>query len=308
MVWLQTAFSGDMNTPVTEHEIRNSIQEIRTKIMSQGDQREEDVHRLAELTHNLKGLHSPKTLIHIDNSDHNPDHNMDHSVTIERRKDLQDQLRQEVDEHIQEGRVSVERMQERVGTIQQLKEALREEKQESSEKSDHPEQDWYQAEYNRAQERRRKIKEDHGRVIQEEVEKMERELGQEQTEGPQREVLVLGRERQVLILQMEALHTEASEAERDLETQYHRHQHELHSLREESLQVFRVFRQVSEEQRRVSEGRYRTLLLEAIQDAVYLSSQNQQLQADNKQLRKALAELKDILCVQGDIKGQRVSQ
>lgn len=51
-------------------------------------------------------------------------------------------------------------------------------------------------------------------------------------------------------------------------------------------QVFRVFRQVSEEQRRVSEGRYRTLLLEAIQDAVYLSSQNQQLQADNKQLRK----------------------
>lgn len=137
--------------------------------------------------------------------------------------------------------------------------------------------------------------------------------------------MVLGRERQVLILQMEALHTEALEAERDLETQYHRHQHELHSLREESLQVrplpalplfeptlpilpicasvipfttilssdspipyqvFRVFRQVSEEQRRVSEGRYRTLLLEAIQDAVYLSSQNQQLQADNKQLRK----------------------
>lgn len=113
--------------------------------------------------------------------------------------------------------------------------------------------------------------------------------------------MVLGRERQVLILQMEALHTEALEAERDLETQYHRHQHELHSLREESLQVrplpalplfeptlpilpifcqchtfhhhtklcpvppsipyqvFRVFRQVSEEQRRVSEGRYRTL-------------------------------------------------
>ncbi|XP_041710511.1 trichohyalin [Coregonus clupeaformis] len=279
--------------------------------MSQGDHREEDVHRLAELTQNLKGLHSPKTLIHIDNSDHNTDHNTDHSVTVERRKDLQDQLRQEVDEHIKEGRVSVEKMQERVGTIRQLKEALREEKeekQESSEKSDHSEQDWYQVQYNRAQERRRKIKEDHGRVIQEEVEKMERELGKEQTEGTQRELLVLGRERQVLVLQMEALRTEALEAERDLETQYHRHQHELYSLREESLQVFRVFRQVSEEQRRVSEGRYRTLLLEAIQDAVYLSSQNQQLQADNKQLRKALAELKDILCVRGDLKGQRVSQ
>lgn len=53
-----------------------------------------------------------------------------------------------------------------------------------------------------------------------------------------------------------------------------------------ALQVFRVFRQVSEEQRKMSEGRYRCVLLEAVQDAVYLSAQNQQLQADNKQLHK----------------------
>lgn len=53
-----------------------------------------------------------------------------------------------------------------------------------------------------------------------------------------------------------------------------------------SPQVFRVFRQVSEEQRKISEGRYRGVLLEAVQDAIYLSAQNQQLQADNKQLCK----------------------
>ena len=47
-----------------------------------------------------------------------------------------------------------------------------------------------------------------------------------------------------------------------------------------------MFRQVSEEQRRMSEGRYRGVLLEAVQDAVYLSAHNQELQADNKQLRK----------------------
>ncbi|XP_037637056.1 uncharacterized protein LOC119494904 [Sebastes umbrosus] len=105
---------------------------------------------------------------------------------------------------------------------------------------------------------------------------------------------------------MEALRAEAQQAERDLQDQYHKHQTELHCLREESLQVFRVFRQVSEEQRRMSEGRYRSVLLEAVQDAVYLSAQNQELQTDNKQL--PLGELKDALAVRGDPTAERLSQ
>ncbi|XP_019897312.2 trichohyalin [Esox lucius] len=298
-----------MNTPLTEREIRNSIQELRLKIMSQGDHRDEDVRWLEELTRNLKGLHSTKTAKSLDNSVQNPDRRK----TVERRKDLLDQLRKELDEHIKGGRISLERMQEKVDTILKLKEVLKEEKQgdrqkESSETSDNTEQNWCEAEYSIAQERRMKIKEDHRRVIKEEVEKMERELGQEQAEGPQRELQVLLRERQILALQMEALRTEALEAERDLETQYLGHQHEMQSLREESLQVFRVFRQVSEEQRRTSEDRYRTLLLEAIHDAVHMSDQNQQLKAENKHLRKALAEIKDNLCIHSDLNGQGVSQ
>lgn len=39
--------------------------------------------------------------------------------------------------------------------------------------------DQSQLDYNKAQERRRQLKEDHGRLIQEEVEKMERDLAQE---------------------------------------------------------------------------------------------------------------------------------
>lgn len=53
------------------------------------------------------------------------------------------------------------------------------------------------------------------------------------------------------------------------------------------LQVFRAFREALEEQRRMSEGRYRALLIDAIQDAVHLSSQNLQLQEEIQQLRKA---------------------
>lgn len=56
---------GQWCPKVTEHEIRDSIQEIRTKMMSQGDHREEDVHRLAELTHNLKVRYS---LFPVENS------------------------------------------------------------------------------------------------------------------------------------------------------------------------------------------------------------------------------------------------
>lgn len=58
-----------------------------------------------------------------------------------------------------------------------------------------------------------------------------------QTEGPHRELLVLSRERQVLVLQMEALRAEAQQAERDLQNQHLRHQTELQRLRDESLQV-----------------------------------------------------------------------
>uniref|UniRef100_A0A3B4AX79 Uncharacterized protein n=1 Tax=Periophthalmus magnuspinnatus TaxID=409849 RepID=A0A3B4AX79_9GOBI len=143
-----------------------------------------------------------------------------------------------------------------------------------------------QLEYNKAQERRRRVQEDHGRLIQEEVENMERELAQEQTEGPQRELQVLSKERRILVLQLEALRTELQQTEQDLIQQHNTHQAEMHCLREESLQVFRVFRDVCEEQRRMSEERYRTVLLEAVQDAVYLSAQNQQLQVDNKELTK----------------------
>ncbi|XP_067103355.1 golgin subfamily A member 6-like protein 22 isoform X2 [Osmerus mordax] len=246
----------------------------------------------------------------------------DSSQAADRKYGLQEQLREEIAKHLTEGGVGEEKLQERVGRIRQLREALREEEEKqgvSREKTNPSEQ----AEYIKAKEQRERLKVHHGRVIKEEMEKIEREMAQEQVssppsslflssiheymhclsrpscppgpclqlEGPQRELQVLGGERQLLLLQLEALRTEAQQAERDLEAQYKRHRQEMHCVRTESVQVFRVFRQVCEEQRRLSEGRYRTVMLEAIQDAVYLSAVNQQLQTDNTQLRKGEASI-----------------
>nr|XP_019937735.1 PREDICTED: kinesin-like protein KIN-4A isoform X2 [Paralichthys olivaceus] len=309
---------GRWNPRATEREIRDKIMELQTLMMSQGGGEFQNTHRLAELTQNLQIVKNQSWERRRDESkeiknnrqEHGPTpncnwHSSDHRETTDTERNLQEQLKLEMEEHIREGKGKVEKVQERVARIQELKKALREETLKNgavTEKSDLCQQS--QLEYNKAKERRRLLKEDHGRLIQEEVEKMERDLAQEQlpNEGPQRELLVLTRERQVLVMQMEALRTEALQAERDLQDQYHRHQQELCCLREESLQVFRAFRQVSEEHRKMSEGRYRCVLLEAVQDAVYLSAQNQQLQADNRQLHKALGELKDALAVRADPK------
>ncbi|XP_045886906.1 osmotic avoidance abnormal protein 3 isoform X2 [Micropterus dolomieu] len=307
----------------TEQEIRDDIMHLRTVMMSLGESETHNTYRLAELTQNLqtvknqsweKRREESKKIKDKTQSCRTPNSNWrssGHRESTDTMKYLQEQLKQEMEEHIREGKGKVEKVHERVARIQQLREALREETLKNgaaTEKSDLCQES--QLEYSKAQERRRQVKDDHGKLIQEEVEKMERDLALEPlpTEGSQRELLVLTRERQVLVLQIEALRAEAQQAERDLQDQYYRHQTELHCLREESLQVFRVFRQVSEEQRKMSEGRYRSVLLEAVQDAVYLSAQNQQLQADNKQLRKALGELKDTLAVRGDPKAGMLTQ
>ncbi|TDH07725.1 hypothetical protein EPR50_G00108580 [Perca flavescens] len=307
----------------TEQKIRDDIADLRTAMMSQGESDVHNTFRLAELTQNLQTVKNQcwekrrevsKKIKGITQSCRTPNsslHSSDHREDTGTMKYLQAQLKQEMEEHIREGKGNVEKVQERVARIQQLREALREETLKNgaaTEKSDLCQQS--QLEYSKAQEWRRQLKEDHRRLIQEEVEKMERDLAQEQlpTEGPQRELLVLTRERRVLVMQIEALRAEAQQAERDLQNQYHKHQTELHCLREESLQVFRMFRQVSEEQRRMAEGRYRCVLLEAVQDAVYLSAHNQELTTDNKQLRKAVGELKDTLAVRGDPTAELLSQ
>lgn len=52
------------------------------------------------------------------------------------------------------------------------------------------------------------------------------------------------------------------------------------------FQTFRNYRTVFEEQKSAIEQRYRSLLEEAIQDAVFLSATNQDLMFENQQLKQ----------------------
>jgi enamine deaminase RidA (YjgF/YER057c/UK114 family) len=52
------------------------------------------------------------------------------------------------------------------------------------------------------------------------------------------------------------------------------------------LQSFREFRAVYEQQRSVLEQRYRALVEDAVQDAIFLASRNDTLQHDNDSLRQ----------------------
>ncbi|XP_077433919.1 uncharacterized protein LOC144059024 isoform X2 [Vanacampus margaritifer] len=313
----------------TEREIRGRIMELRHAMMS--DDGTCNIHRLDELIRSLqlvkeqswekKREESARIKLKLcgpqksQMDDHfSEGHSIDPKGSSDIVKSLQEDLRQEMEAHVKvhvccvsvEDTGSVEEVQESITRILQLMEALREEpiKNIPAGKCDLCLQlnDEYQLEDCHAHERRRQLKELSGRLIQQEVEKMERDLTREQlpSEGVQRELLVMSGERRVLVLQMEALRAEAQQAHKDLLEQRHEHQSELRRLREESIQVFRRFHESSEDLRRTSEARYRSVLLEAVHDAAYLSAQNQQLHADNKHLRKDLGELKDTLTKRGE--------
>ena len=87
-------------------------------------------------------------------------------------------------------------------------------------------------------------------------------------------------------LQIQSVTEEKKRLKTDLEEAYKRHKEELEIQQLQHFQTFRNYREVFEDQKSAIEQRYRALLEEAIQDAVFLSTRNQELMHENQALKQ----------------------
>ncbi|KAB0392344.1 hypothetical protein E2I00_000270 [Balaenoptera physalus] len=139
-----------------------------------------------------------------------------------------------------------------------------------------------------AQAQRQRLREQHQIWIQEELKHLEQE--EEVVAGDQVKGLVAEerwhREWTGLRLQLEALQVERDTAEQDLTALYDLHVQAARAWTCHTLQVFRAWRGLWEEQATAAEHRYRSLLAGILQDTINLATQNQELQAQSQRLQQ----------------------
>ncbi|XP_054997960.1 uncharacterized protein LOC101549379 [Sorex araneus] len=146
-----------------------------------------------------------------------------------------------------------------------------------------------------AQARRQRLREQHQALIQEELKHLEQE--EEEVVDDQAGSLMAGeevskarqgwhREQMALRLQLEAVQAERDTAEQDLAALYELHVRAARARTRHVLQVFQAWRGLWAEQAADREHRHRSLLAGVLQDSINLATQNQELQAQNLQLRQ----------------------
>lgn len=165
-------------------------------------------------------------------------------------------------------------------------------------------------------EQRERFEKDNEATLTEEADRIKMESEQEKTDiqikGAERteystekgvkleiEIVELKAERSMMSLKIQAVENVKKRWQSDLELAYKQHKQETEVQQLQNFQTFRNYRTVFEEQKSAMEQRYRTLLEEAIQDAVFLSATNQDLMYENQHLKQDTAELKDKLCISG---------
>ncbi|XP_038055718.1 kinesin-like protein FLA10 [Patiria miniata] len=111
-------------------------------------------------------------------------------------------------------------------------------------------------------------------------------------------------ERRVVTMQLQALDEVKGLLSQELNEAYTKHREEMEIQQLQHFQTFRNYREVFEQQKAALEQRYRSLLEDAIQDAVFLSSRNSELEQENQALKHEIAEFKDKISMMGGNRGR----
>ncbi|XP_012936712.1 chromosome-associated kinesin KIF4A [Aplysia californica] len=153
---------------------------------------------------------------------------------------------------------------------------------------------------------------EHKAMVEEELEKSRLELDSEKTEiqlqaaegrkystkegaDLQIQVAEMKADKSVVTLKLQTLEKEKQHLASELEEVYTFHKEELEVQQLQHYQTFRSYREIFEEQKAAIDQRYRQLLEDSIQDAVYLSSRNNDLTEENQHLKHQIAQLKDVI-------------
>lgn len=105
----------------------------------------------------------------------------------------------------------------------------------------------------------------------------------------------LQHEKPVTSLEIQTLKQEKAKLQEAVEEMHRQHTVELEKQQMQHFQTFRNYRETFDKQKLAIEQRYRQLLDDSIQDAVFLSSRNNELVAENDALRLEVATLKDAM-------------
>lgn len=163
-------------------------------------------------------------------------------------------------------------------------------------------------------EERKRLEAENAQMLEEELERMRMEVDhhkaeiqlkladgyeytKEQSMKLDMDVVKEREERRVVTMQLQALDAEKRMVLEELQESYQKHKEELEIQQLQHFQTFRNYREVFEEQKIALEQRYRGLLEDSIQDAIFLSSRNSELTQENQGLRQEMAELKDRLAM-----------
>ncbi|KAK2169048.1 hypothetical protein LSH36_12g02042 [Paralvinella palmiformis] len=153
-------------------------------------------------------------------------------------------------------------------------------------------------------EERRRIEVENKTLIAEELERMKMEAEHQKAEIQAQEAAKLEcdlvdhkAEKSVVALKIQTLQQEKEHLQSDLDRTHKRHKDELEIQQLQHFQTFRQYREQFEQQKAILDQRYRKLLEDAVQDAVFLSSRNNLLMEESENLQKEIGELKDRLSV-----------